>query len=177
MKAFTFDNPRITAIFALAAATVVSIFDFIVASLEANPALFADDVAADETARLLLTPAVGDFVSQTDDSSIWEFTGEDPTEAGDWTERAVNQFIPLQNFIKGLSGKLKIDSSIGNKGAGTLDIMSGFSQTEPTAADIQAFGIPVAVDTERTCSGHARQLFIYSDAGTDVLLDIVMEVG
>lgn len=183
---FTNQNPRLIATLALAADTVLSLKDAIIAALSAATAvrdLFADAIAADEAARLLLTEVTTGFtVYQTDNTTFYLLTnGADPTVADNWTALdAADNVRALHSFLNNISWKIKLDSSIGNEtGGGDLYLMTKFSEVGavPDSAIITAYGVEIAVGTERTCSGYASHCYVYSLAGTNLVLDIVFEPG
>lgn len=183
---FTAGNPRLTMIIALAADTVLSLKDAIIAALSTETAvseLFADAIAADQTARLLLTETTPGFVAyQTDNTTFYLLTtGADPTDNDNWTALASEDNVrALHSFLNNLSWKIKADSSIGNEtGGGALYIMNKFNETGavPLSARLTGYGVPIAAGTERTCSGYADNLYVYSLPGTNLVIDLVFEPG
>lgn len=183
---FTIDNPRLIATLPLVADTVMSLKDAIVTALSVSTAvrdLFADAVAADQAARLALTETTpGYVVYQTDNTTFYLLTrGANPAVAGNWTALAAAANVrALKSFLNNISWKIKVDSSVGNAaGGGDLYLMTKFSETGvvPTSAIVTAYGVELAAGVERTCSGYADNCYVYSLAGTDLVLDIVFEPG
>lgn len=183
---FTVQNPRLTCLLNLAADTVLSLKDAIIAALSTETVvseLFADAIAADQTARLLLTELTDHFtVYQTDTTTFYLLTaGADPTDNDNWTALAAAENVrALNSFLKNISWKIKIDSSVGNEtGGGDLYIMNKFNEAggAPLSGRMTTYGVPISAGTERTCSGYSDNTYLYSLAGTTLVLDLVFEPG
>lgn len=57
--------------------------------------------------------------------------------------------------------------------------MNKFAETQivPLVARMTTYGVPIAVDTERSVSGCANDIFVYSLSGTSLVLDLIFEPG
>lgn len=183
---FSVPRPRLVCRLALAAASVVSLRRAIITALSTDAAvrdLFADAVAADQTARLLLTETTPGFVAyQTDNTTFYLLTtGADPTVNTNWTALAAADNVrALHSFLNNISWRILPDSSIGNDSAGNIMYyMNKFceSQISPLAARMTTYGVPIAVGTERSITGKASDIYVYSLAGTTLVFDLIFEAG
>lgn len=183
---FSVARPRLVATLPLAAATVLSLKAAIIAALSTNNAvrdLFADAVVADQAARLASTETTpGYVVYQTDTTTFYLLTtGADPTVNGNWTALAAAANVrALHSFLRRVSWNIARDSSIGNLvGGNAMYYMNKFAETQivPLVARMTTYGVPIAVDTERSVSGCANDIFVYSLSGTSLVLDLIFEPG
>lgn len=181
---FSVANPRLTFLVTLAADTVLSLKSAIETFLDDDTIvseLFCDAITADNAAMVLLTPGhIGYTVYNTAAAKFYSWNGEDATVLANWIELAGRDNVRAKaSFLKALSGTMKLDSSVGNAGAGNLYLMNKFinSDSVPLKGRLTTYGIPIAVNTERSCSGFWDDYYVYSLAGTKILLDVVMEVG
>lgn len=184
MYTFSTSKPRIVGIFTLAADTLLTLREFIETALaDADVAkyLLVHETAADEVARLAIVGIKpGYTVYQTDEAKFFEFRGEDPTDTGDWIEVTdLTKLVPYRAFINNLSWHIARDSSIGDRDTGDLQVVSKLTDTVNPSAEggLGSYGITIAANSERSFSGNADQLYVYSSAGTSVLLDLVFEEG
>jgi len=93
--------------------------------------------------------------------------------------------VAKRKFLQNISWNIRADqsSSIGRRGgAGSLYYITRFinpsTGVQPSGAGyFGTYGVEIADGTERTVSGAAQNLLLYSEAGTNVLIDICFETG
>jgi len=197
-KDFTFDNPRVLMKINMAAGTIYTLKSLILASIQEvafASSMFVDDRVADQAARFALavpdaeyTRSDGYIVYQVDNTTFYRLVDTANIDNADgWDElTGPEQTITYQKFVSNLSWKVKLDSSIKNDAAGTDMYLLGRTSSadpnatagqQPDSGAIEAYGVLLAADEERTFSGHSDNLWLYSAGGTSLILDLVFEPG
>jgi hypothetical protein len=89
----------------------------------------------------------------------------------------------LKRFLGNISWNIKEPSSIGRSGGtGTLTYITKFlNASDGTLPEDPNYytdnGVEILDGTERTVTGHAETVILYSELGTNVLVDLIFEPG